>query len=557
MAETRTKDIREQDAEKAQERGKRIQPVHDQLKQAAEPEDSQGKQALAEMPVTEQASLVRNPQVFGAQRAKAMLNLQQTYGNRYVQRLAEGSKQATLDEETIRRIEARRGSGQPLEPGVRSQMEGAFGHNFGDVKIHTGVEANALSQQLEAKAFTTGKDIFFREGAYEPDSDSGKGLIAHELTHVVQQGVASSFQIQRQTAPSTPTRYITFTEEEAGVIEVPRPTSSEEAGREGGTGSEQEYIEFTHEGQTYRMTLAERDTFIRHLIKDKLGPFTREIMSKVSSARILYDHFAELNNEQYIVSWFAELLGGADMPAEEIILNAEAAAKRVKEAMAGTDFNEATEAIKSAEPIVNKAINSMNEYRSRVISGAGIAVTTLEITKTASFTIVCVLGGAALAAPVAAGGAGLGVVTSGAIMGGGTALLESVSTSTGEAVAGFDVSIGEAALKALKKTALGAIGGGLGAGIASRLSGPVVNGLYKSLGSKMFVGLSEEAAKKIIANSFEGGVSNAIQGALIDIEDMITGETTWEDLVQNIVVNLIAGGAAGAIQGRIPIRRGT
>lgn len=526
MAEYETKDKEEA------KRHKKTEPIHDQLKEAAKPEDSR------------------------AGEAEGMLRLQQTYGNRYVQRLAEGNKQATLDKETIRRIEARRGSGQPLEPGVRSQMEGAFRHNFGDVNIHTGVEANTLSQQLEAKAFTTGKDLFFREGAYEPDSDSGKGLIAHELTHVIQQGAASSFQIQRQTASSTPTRYITFTEEEAGVIEVPHPTSDEEAGQEGGTGSEQEYIEFTYEGQTYRMTLAERNTFIRHLIKDKLGPFAREIMSKVSSARILYDHFVELNNEQYIVSWFAELLGGAEMPAEEIILDAEAVAKRVNEAMVGTDFNEATEAIESAEPIVNKAINAMNEYRSRVISGAGIAVTTLEITKTASFATVCVLGGAVLAAPVAAGGAGLGVATSGAIMGGGTALLESVSTSTGEAVAGFDVRIGESALKAIKKTALGTLGGGLGAGIASRLSGPVVNGLYKSLGSKLFVGWSEEAAKKIIANSFEGGVSNAIQGAVIDIEDMITGETTWEDLVQNIVVNLIAGGAAGAIQGRIRTRAG-
>jgi hypothetical protein len=172
------------------------------LKKAVEPEDSQEKQALAEISVTEQVSLVKSPQVPEAQRAKAILNLQQTYGNRYVQGLVEGGGKATLDEHIMCRIESQRGSGKPLDHGVRSQMEGSFGHNFGDVKIHTSVEANALSQQLEAKAFTTGKDMFFREGAYEPHSETGIKLIAHELTHVIQQ--SGSLPIQRQVSEKMP-----------------------------------------------------------------------------------------------------------------------------------------------------------------------------------------------------------------------------------------------------------------------------------------------------------------------------------------------------------------
>jgi len=85
------------------------------------------------------------------------------------------------------RINSKKGGGQPLSNEVREPMEQAFGTDFGGVHVHTDTEADTLNQELSAKAFTTGKDVFFREGEYSPGSDSGKRLIAHELTHVVQQ----------------------------------------------------------------------------------------------------------------------------------------------------------------------------------------------------------------------------------------------------------------------------------------------------------------------------------------------------------------------------------
>jgi len=70
----------------------------------------------------------------------------------------------------------------------------AIGNDFSSVKVHTSPEADSLNRQLNARAFTTGKDIFFREGEYQPHSSSGQELIAHELTHVAQQasGVVGS-----------------------------------------------------------------------------------------------------------------------------------------------------------------------------------------------------------------------------------------------------------------------------------------------------------------------------------------------------------------------------
>ena len=84
-------------------------------------------------------------------------------------------------------INRARSGGKPLESAVQKQMSETMGHDFSGVRVHSDSEADALNQQLSAKAFTTGRDLFFRSGAYNPGSSSGRELLAHELTHVVQQ----------------------------------------------------------------------------------------------------------------------------------------------------------------------------------------------------------------------------------------------------------------------------------------------------------------------------------------------------------------------------------
>ncbi|MCW9708168.1 eCIS core domain-containing protein [Fodinibius salsisoli] len=87
-------------------------------------------------------------------------------------------------------LSAIKGAGDPLPGSVRSYMEPRFGADFSNVRVHTGGEAADLSQNINAQAFTHGRDIYFNEGKYNPDSSSGKHLIAHELTHTIQQGAA-------------------------------------------------------------------------------------------------------------------------------------------------------------------------------------------------------------------------------------------------------------------------------------------------------------------------------------------------------------------------------
>jgi hypothetical protein len=79
------------------------------------------------------------------------------------------------------------GGGQPLPETVRQSLEPRFGADFSGVRVHTDAAADQLNHSLQAQAFTAGQNIFFRRGGYAPGSASGQRLLAHELTHVVQQ----------------------------------------------------------------------------------------------------------------------------------------------------------------------------------------------------------------------------------------------------------------------------------------------------------------------------------------------------------------------------------
>ena len=85
-----------------------------------------------------------------------------------------------------------RGSGTPIDREVRDRTAPVLGDSLDDVHVHTGDTADALTRSVSARAFTTGTDIYFGRGEYRPGTRHGDELIAHELTHVVQQRGAST-----------------------------------------------------------------------------------------------------------------------------------------------------------------------------------------------------------------------------------------------------------------------------------------------------------------------------------------------------------------------------
>jgi hypothetical protein len=95
---------------------------------------------------------------------------------------------AAAGEHDAAAVKEQLGSGQSLDGGVASRMSAAFGYDFSGVRVHTDAKAGELSGQLNARAFTIGRDVAFAGGEYKPGTLIGDALIAHELAHVVQQG---------------------------------------------------------------------------------------------------------------------------------------------------------------------------------------------------------------------------------------------------------------------------------------------------------------------------------------------------------------------------------
>lgn len=88
--------------------------------------------------------------------------------------------------------------GQPLSAPLRAFFEPRLGRNLGNVRIHTDARAAQAAREVDARAYTLGRDVVFGAGEYQPDTDSGRRLLAHELVHVAQQGAGAAV-LQRKS----------------------------------------------------------------------------------------------------------------------------------------------------------------------------------------------------------------------------------------------------------------------------------------------------------------------------------------------------------------------
>jgi hypothetical protein len=111
-----------------------------------------------------------------------------------LQKKAETASNSTASTQLSSRIKEASGKGTHLPDQTRTEMEGAIGADFSGVNIHTDTDAVQMNRELGAQAFTHGQDVYFNSGKYNPEDSSGKHLLAHELTHVVQQGKSPKVQ---------------------------------------------------------------------------------------------------------------------------------------------------------------------------------------------------------------------------------------------------------------------------------------------------------------------------------------------------------------------------
>lgn len=115
----------------------------------------------------------------------------------FIQKKEASGNVSTASDAVSNKIQATKGNGAPLDPSTKTFMESRFGIDFSNVNIHTDSQAVALSSELNAQAFAVGNDVYFNSGKYSPESSQGKHLLAHELTHVLQQRHAEKL-VQRR-----------------------------------------------------------------------------------------------------------------------------------------------------------------------------------------------------------------------------------------------------------------------------------------------------------------------------------------------------------------------
>ncbi|CAN1209967.1 hypothetical protein TUMEXPCC7403_07055 [Tumidithrix helvetica PCC 7403] len=163
----------EEGEEEIEEDGKlQMKPLSASIQRFESPEDNEPLQMKSLSDVIQREEMPEEEEEI---QAKSLVQRRDT--------LAGGEASADLESS----IQSARGSGQSLDPNLQAKMGEAMGADFSGVKVHTDAQSDQLNQSIQARAFTTGQDVFFRQGAYDPSSRGGQELIAHELTHVVQQ----------------------------------------------------------------------------------------------------------------------------------------------------------------------------------------------------------------------------------------------------------------------------------------------------------------------------------------------------------------------------------
>ena len=224
------------------------QPIQKKLQRKSETQFIQDQGNTAHQPqkpfirpfkIKSQDEIVQQKQYLASQPRNSFIKpLRSRSQDQSVQRqeaIAGGTASADLESS----IQGARGGGQSLDANLQQSMGQAMGADFSGVKVHTDSQSDQLNKSIQAKAFTTGQDVFFRQGAYEPSSRGGQELIAHELTHVVQQNGGAVQRTHNHQQKTTELAYKVNTQDLPSVIQragsstpTQTPSSKEEKFKE-------------------------------------------------------------------------------------------------------------------------------------------------------------------------------------------------------------------------------------------------------------------------------------------------------------------------------------
>lgn len=210
------------------------------------------------------------------------------------------------------------GSGQPLDAGARSYFEPRFGVGFGDVRVHTDARAAASAREVDAAAYTVGRDIVFDSGMYTPGSSSGRELIAHELAHVVQQGAAPNAQGVLQRAPrkkkSAPEPETSITEQLTYIFEqvAAFPGESVEEMEDIFVGMIVDIVGKLRAGKSTSLDAADEEMLLRVL--ERMPP---RVLKKIEKELLLWPKFGHIEKMTKIIELVTGLTRKGDAEESE------------------------------------------------------------------------------------------------------------------------------------------------------------------------------------------------------------------------------------------------
>src|SRR5262245_23392583 len=217
--------------------GQGAEPIQTSLN-VSSPHDPAEKEAEATARRIVQMPAPEHPGAHGQSTA------QRHFASPYIARFADAGVGARREHASIQRKAEGPGSmagnirntpaaGSPLPTDVRRFMEPRFGADFGQVRVHTDDQAARLSSGLNARAFATGHHIFFAKDRFQPATRDGQELIAHELTHTLQQGATVQRQVETPTTrPGTSVWWngkLMYITSAGKMVELPSGMTAEEA----------------------------------------------------------------------------------------------------------------------------------------------------------------------------------------------------------------------------------------------------------------------------------------------------------------------------------------
>lgn len=475
-------------------------------------------------------------------------------------------------------INSLRGGGQPLDPVTRAFFEPRFGHDFSRIRVHTDWKAAEVARALNSRAFTFGRDVVFGEGEYALGTSEGNMLLAHELSHAVQQKMeipaANSFFGNIYHSPIARMPGIVIQRKQNSPLGSKQSRPNETTAESTATDIVMIY-QYTVEGKTFRLTEPEFNLESARVYK-KL-----ELDFRLLEEEIIFNKQNHQEFLQNIHGWagkISDIFGGTKPPLIKIWSGAMIPIKSGREALQSGNLELAGRQLKIAQDSFHGAQRAWNTYIDKTSGGAQKAIKTLEYTRDISFAIaigsVAVYAAPAIAMSIVGEGA---AITAGAAIGSGAlvtvgggitgAVLRGGSSAVGQAITGERISgaevwkeVKEGAKRGTVDAASSVVGFGAGEalGLGAKgvslggklIRGGLAGGASGTTGGALGSTLEGKSASEILEDTGKGAFAGMTGGALGSAASHVsTGRSTLTKYVIETLGEAGSGAASAAVTG--------